>query len=175
MSEHTWERVSDPDDPRRCQAMTSRGQCYNKSLPGINYCPAHGASQAKKLKKQQLANYKLNKFKQRAGELGNSDAISSLKDEIGLLRMLVEERINRCEDSHDLLLVSGPLSDLFIKIEKLVSSGDRLDRRLGNLLDKTKVLLFAQTVVEIIGSEIDDPEKLDSISDKILKAFSSLD
>lgn len=175
MNDHSWERVSDPDDPKRCQGITKRGQCWNKAVENSLYCPAHGGSGTVKAdKKKRLVNYKLNQFKQRAEELGNSDGITSLKDEVALLRMLIEERINQCRDSQELLLVSGPLSDLIIKVEKVVSSCHRLDSRLGNLLDKTKVLQFAQVVVEIVGSEIDDPDSLDSISDKILKALGDL-
>jgi len=174
-TKHIWEKMHGPDDPQRCQGITPQGQCINRALPGLDVCAAHGgALKSKTLKEQSLRNYRLMKFKERASELSNSDGITSLKDEVALLRMLIEERINQCNDSHELLLVSGPLSDLIIKVEKVVSSCHRLDSKLGNLLDKTKVLLFAQVVVEIVGTVVTDPEQLDIISDKILKALEEL-
>jgi hypothetical protein len=40
-TEKQYQRVED-DDPERCQAVTTRGQCKIKSLPGSKYCPIHG-------------------------------------------------------------------------------------------------------------------------------------
>ena len=68
-------------------------------------------------------------------------------------------------------MVSGPLSDLLMKVEKVVTSCNRLDMRLGNLLDKGRVLHFAQTIVQIISDEVEDDEILEKISTRILGAF----
>jgi len=121
-----------------------------------------------------MRNYRLSKFHSRAKELGDSDQITSLKDEVALLRMLIEERINSLNDTSDLLLVSGPLSDLIMKVTTVVERCHKLDARLGNLLDRSKVLQFAQVIVEIIASKIDDAELLDTISEEILQALSDL-
>jgi hypothetical protein len=171
MDNYTWERVAD-DDPRRCQGTNNQGQCHNKAVTDSNYCPAHGGNKAaESAERKRMRNYRLAKFKARVTELGDSDNITSLKDEVAILRMLIEERINRCNDSHELLLVSGPLSDLIMKCEKLVTSCHRLDSRLGNLLDRSKILQFAQVVIEIIGKYVTDEDDLESIGDEILKAL----
>ncbi len=175
MSENKFQRITDPDDPERCQGVTRQGQCDLKAVSGGRFCLAHGgATELKAQETVNLRNYRLAKFHTRAKELGDSDQITSLKDEVALLRMMIEEMINGCTDSQELLMRSGPLSDLIMKTEKLVSSCHRLDSRLGNLLDRTKVLQFAQIVVEIIGNKIDDPETLDDISSSILKALGEL-
>lgn len=167
--ESKWERVEE-DDPRRCQHIGSQGQCRIKAVDGSSYCPAHGGNKAyQAAEKRELRNYRLNKFKERLGELGNSNEILSLKDEISILRMLVEEKMNACSDNTDLILMAGPLSDLMMKIERVVTSCQRLDSRLGNLLDKGRVIHLAQAMVQIISDEIDDPEILEKISNKILK------
>lgn len=172
----TWERVEDPDDPRRCQGVKPTiGQCWNKAAENSNYCYAHGGNKGvEAAQRKAMRNYRLNKFKARAEELGDSDQITSLKDEVALLRMLIEEKINSCQDTQELLLRSGPLSDLLMKTASVVEKCHRLDSRLGNLLDRSKVLQFAQVVVEIISSRIDDEKILDEISSEILKSLSDV-
>ena len=130
-----------------------------------------GFSSKRKSLTKELRNYRLTKFKQRVSQLSSSDAILSLKEEIGIIRLLIEEKINQCEDTAELMLVSGPLSDLTMKAEKLVTSCNRLDRNLGNLLDKGRVLQFAQTVVQIVSDHVRDDEILEKISSQILEAL----
>ncbi len=169
--ETKWERV-DEDSPERCQFITPKGQCCNKRVEHSEYCPAHGGgSTFRAQEKKTLRNYQLNQFKQRVGDLSSSDSILSLREEIGILRMLIENKINQCENTTDLLLVAGPLSDLLMKVEKVVTSCGRLDMRLGRLLDKGKVLQFAQTMVQIVSEEIEDNEILEKISTRILGAI----
>jgi len=169
--EPVYERV-DADDENRCQhIIPTSGQCSLKACEGSKYCPAHGGNKGFQAKeKNELRNYRLSKFRSRIGELGNNDAILSLKDEIGILRLLIEEKINRCTDDTDLLLMSGPLSDLIMKVERVVCSCNKLESRLGNLLDKNAVIQFAQTVVNIVSKHCDE-EALVKISDEILGAL----
>lgn len=114
-----------------------------------------------------MRNYQLSKFKERASKLSNSNEIYSLKDEVGLLRLLIEGKINQCEDKSDLLLISGPLSDLIMKCNTLVEKCHKLEFKLGNLLDKGKVIQVAQIIIEIIGRYIDNEESLEKISEEI--------
>jgi len=129
---------------------------------------------AARLKRQAMNNFKLNQYKERAEELAGSDKLASLSDEVALLRILIEERWNRCETPQELLLSSGPLSDLITKSVSLVEKCHKLDTTLGNLLDKSKVMQFAQMIIEIIGKNITDDEVLETISSQINEAFELL-
>lgn len=171
--EAKWERA-DPDDPNRCQAINQQGQCNLKAIEGSQYCPAHGGNKAYESKqKQELRNYRLAKFKQRAIELGNSEHITSLRDEVAILRMLVEEKVNQCNDTQELMLISGPLADLMMKVEKVVVSCNRLESKLGNLLDRAKVLQFAQIIIEIISTHCSE-DILNKVAEEIEEALNSI-
>lgn len=174
MDDQRFIRVKD-DDPNCCQATTRSGPCNLKAVPGSKNCLVHGgAIERKNQETKNLKNYRLAKFRVRATELGNSDYLTSLTDEVAILRILIEEMINSCDDENELLLRAGPLADLLMKSEKLVSSCHRLDSKLGNLLSRDKVLQFAQLVVEIISNEVDDERALDIISANILKALGEI-
>lgn len=164
-----WEKV-DKDDPRRCQGVKpTRGQCDNKAMDNSNFCPAHGGNLGRdKAKRQELRNYRLAKFNSRLVELGSSEGIMSLRDEIAILRIMLEEKWNSAKDTFDLIMMSGPIGDLVMKVEKLVTSANKLESKLGNHLDKTKILQFAQTIVQIIGQHVTDEETLETIAEEIL-------
>ncbi len=161
-----WERVP-ADHPECCE---SQG-CVNKRLQGSHFCAAHGgnkgvaSTEAKKLK-----NYRLTKFASEVQEKQGSSDIKSLTGEIGMLRQIIQEQWNSCESANDLILKSGPISDLFTKLEKLVNSCNNIDKTLGNLIDREKLVTFAQTIVSIISPYIPE-EKLDELNIKIQEAL----
>lgn len=167
-------KVADPADPTRCKTATQDGQCLNKAVPGCNNCMIHGgAGQLVAQAGVGLKNYRLSKFQAQVARMGNSDGVKSLRDEIGILRMIMEEQLNRCEDASDLMIASHTITDLVLKIEKVVVSCTKLESSLGQTMDKQALLNFASQVIGIIGNHVTDSETLDAISDNILKALSS--
>lgn len=177
MNDYTdkFERVEDPADPERCQGIRGSGdQCYNKSLPHSDYCAAHGGNKGEEAhERKQANNYRLQqwKWRKRLGELSESDTIKSLREEIGILRVLMEERLTRIEDPTDLILQSGPISDLVMKIDRVVNSCHKLEGSMGQLLDKSAVLQFANVVIDIISQEIEDQEIVSRVADRIIESL----
>jgi hypothetical protein len=171
--QNLYERVKEPDDPRRCQGMIGgKGQCWLVQVDGSRFCIVHGGSiELKQTKEKELKNYRLAKYKQRVGEFADSDQIKSLRDEIGILRILIEERLNYVKDTHDLLMHSTVISDLVMKVEKLVTSCNRLETNLGVMMDKTQLLQFCSEAIDVIGRHVEDQETLSLIADDLIKAI----
>jgi len=157
------------DSPERCQGVNRQGQCLNKREPGSDYCIAHGGNKGReKMEKESLKNYRLTKFQAQIQKYVDSPNIKCLRDEVGILRVLMEEKLNQCSDAKDLIYQSGPISDLVIKIEKLVTSCHKLEGSMGSLLDKQAIIQFGSELITLISSEIKDEEVLASISQKLL-------
>lgn len=176
MGEHNWSRVSEPDDPNRCQAVVQgRGQCLNVAVEGTTTCPAHGgAANAKVVETRQLNMYRVKKYQARLSEFAEHDKIKGLRDEIGILRMLIEERMNICHSDLDLMLHSSVLSDLVMKVEKLVTSCNRLEGQLGSMLDKTQALQLGNEVVEIVARHVENEQVLEEIANEIIESIARL-
>lgn len=174
--ETNWKRCERPDDPNRCQCVTGKGQCNNLAIEGSRFCGAHGGNKAAGvLEQKNLSGYRLAKYQNRLAEFADSDKIKSLRDEIGILRILIEERFNySCKSETDLLLHSGPLADLVMKVEKLVSSCDRIESKLGLMMDKTQVMQLATEVVEIISRFVLDEGTLTTIATEIADTIDRL-
>lgn len=165
-------KIAYPEDPNRCQQVTVIGQCTNLKIPGENFCKVHGC-QTNSIERAECRNYRLERWQHRVQSKATSPNIKSLRDEIGILRMTLEEQLNRCIDPLDLVLHAAAISDLVLKIEKLVSSCHRLENSMGLLLDKSALLQFASEVISIIQTEISDPTILSSIANKIVASLGS--
>ena len=169
------QKILRDDDPRRCQGMSRGNQCDNKAVPGANYCEIHtGALVMKAQDEKQKFMYNLRKFKQRFSDFTTNPAIKGLREEIGVLRMLLEVQINKCTDESELLLHSTSISGLVMSIEKLVASCHKLEINLGQLLDKSKAIQLADELIQIITSEIKDEDRIRSIAAQITSAMARI-
>jgi len=183
MIEHKLIRCEE-DDPHRCQGVGKSGQCPYTAHSYVDaagevvwskYCLRHGGNKTEYHDKVYKANlYRLQVWQQRLAEFSESADASTLKQEIGILRVTLEAILNKCEKSTDLLLYSNKISDLAIKIEKLISSSHRIEKSLGVLMDKTTALNFAERIVDIISTHVEDTEIIDAISNAIIDALSDL-
>lgn len=146
----------EPDDPNRCQAIIpNKGQCLNRAVPGGTNCLVHGGNkQEESMRLASVRNYRLGKFQAELERHASSPALKSLRDEIAILRLTLEQRFQRCEDITDLILQSGPISDLVMKIERVVSSCHKLEGAMSQLLDKQAILQFANELIGLINITI---------------------
>ena len=167
--DNDWTRLPD-GHPEQCEYSG----CLNKSMEGSKFCPAHGGNKGNEsFKKKELRNYRLSKWHNDILEKSNSSGIKDLTEEIAILRQIINEHMNRCDDGTDLMLKSGPISDLTVKINTLVNSCNNIDKTLNNLIDKEKVVQFAQTIVQIITPHIPQ-SKIEEVNKQIFTAIGEL-
>ena len=119
-----------------------------------------------------LLNYQLTVARARAEQLTHSSNAKSLRDEIGLLRLMVETRLNSCKDELEMLMAAPQIADMIGKVDKLVNSAHRLEGALGQTLDKQALLNFAEKIIAISGRYIAE-EKLSDFGDEILAALAA--
>lgn len=168
-------KCNGPDDPNRCQAVNSVGQCNNLEAPHSKFCMAHGGNRAAGVKeKQEIRNYRLTKWKARIHKHADSAVIKSLREEIGILRIIMEERLALCKTEMDFILYSGPIQDTVMKIEHLVTSCHKLEDKLKIVVDRAQLFQFANMIINIVADEIQNEETLEVIGDKILDAVGKL-
>ena len=142
-------------DPRQCQGVTSGGQCRLIAVQGSDKCIAHGGfHQARKVKAQAMREYLAARWRHEVGDMADSEDVKSLKTEIGILRMMLVKIMNSCKTDNELMMRSGTISDLVIKVQKTVESCHRLDQAWGQLLDKTQLAVFGQTVIALVSESV---------------------
>ena len=162
-------RKAAEDDPNRCQAMTSRGQCRNLAVEGQTNCACHGGTKQQESKSRNSVRvYRLAKFQTAMKHHTDSPKLKTLNEEVAILRMLLEEQVNRCEDASDLILNSHMISDLVVKIEKLVKSCHTLELKLGHMMDKQALLTLTSQIIDVISEEIQDEDIIEKVSERMM-------
>jgi len=169
------------DSPNRCQhTRPLYGQCPNESvcLPNGQYgtrCLAHGGNRqiaSAEQKATRIYNISIVKYQKRLEEHSANKNLKSLREDIGILRLLLETRLNRIKDDTDLLIQSSAISDLVLKIERLVLSCNKLEGSMKKLVDKAAIIQFASEIIEVIGNILEGKEDLiEKIADGIIGAL----
>lgn len=147
--------------------VADQGQCTQPHLPGSSFCEKHRNLEQAHSIPLRRRNYRLSRFQARMEEFADNEEAKSLREEIGILRMLLEETLNKCSNSTELLIASGKIADLVLKIEKLVSSCHRLESATGVLLNKSAIVQLAGVLIEIIGTYVKQENELEEIANKI--------
>jgi len=163
----------EPDDPKCCQGVNKNGACNLKAVEGQKFCRIHFGIGNKVAEKTALRNYQLNVYQHRVNQLADNDSVKSLREEIGILRMLLEKTVNLCKSDNELLLYSNKIADLAMKIEKVVASCHKLELSTGSLLDKSTVMMLGDVIIQIIG-EVCPPDKIQGVSERILKSITEV-
>lgn len=166
--------VVEPDDPSRCQGMMSSGQCTLQSLPGLTFCKLHAAAAKRLEAKGNIRNLNVAIWQNRIGQLADSPQAKSLREEIGVLRLLLEAILNTCQDSSQLIAMSNKISDLVSRIEKVVGSCHSIEKSSGQLLDKSAALQLATAIINIVGDNCTNPEEVATIADKIVEEVAKI-
>jgi hypothetical protein len=160
----------EPDDPRCCQGVNKNGPCNLKAVDGQRFCRIHFGIGNKIAEKTAMRNYQLNVYQHRVDQFADNDQVKSLREEIGILRMLLEKTINLCKSENELLLYSNKIADLAMKIEKVVASCHKLELSTGTLLDKSTVMMLGDVIIQIVGEYL-PPDKIQCVSERIVKSI----
>jgi len=137
----------------------------NKRIEGCDFCSACGdAVQAIAQEKQRIRTYRLAKFQARMDDLVDHANVKSLRDEIAILRIVMEERLNSLSTPMEILSHAHTISDLAVKIEKLVSSCHKIEKSMGEYLDKNTIVQLGMEIVQIVTRHVDDGKAIDNIA-----------
>lgn len=169
-------KVTDPADPMRCQSNTPKGQCWNKAVIEGKSCLKHGGGNQLKIEeKASMDMYLVDMYKARIIRQKNHPESRSLANEIAVLRMTLELKLNSCESDSELVLAASAIGELVIKIDKVVNSCHKLERNMGQHLDKAVLLQFAGEVVALIGNTCKDKEEVRKIGDGIMNIIGNME
>lgn len=170
-------KVTNPADPERCQGIAASGQCMNRIVPGTQYCPVHGGVRQQVVQERRTI-YEINSARMRARLQSKTSGpdVLTLHDEVGVLRILLEDHLNTIQDGdiHDMIAKSGPISDLVAKIERAVVSCSKLELTRGQTLGRKQLAQFASSIAAAAAEQIGDPVRIKAFMDKVIVIMESL-
>jgi hypothetical protein len=155
------ERAPYPEHPDRCTAQAGHTQCPYLKVPGTDVCEIHAYHNRQRVSLTQNRKiYLAAQWQADAGPFADSDEIKSLRQEIGILRLLLFRMMESCKSPNDLLMRHSSISELILKIQKVVEACHKLEAASGGLLDKDHLSSFGLTVINLVSTYINDPDTL---------------
>lgn len=156
----TGTRIKDPSDPTRT------------IWEGSPYCPRHSGGNRED--KANLRQYNVAKFKDSMRRFADHPEAKSLREDLAILKMTLESRLEGMKDATDLSIRSGGTIELVREIAKTTLALHKIERESGELLDKTQILVFMKQVVDIIAENITDQNQLTAIANDIAMSMERL-
>lgn len=154
-------------DPERCNGITAHGQCLIRRLPGLKWCQAHARRALKAQENARIRLYNLALVNaQRVNEFKGHDEWKSFNNEIGLIRLLIEQKVNACQTSNQLIMASQSISNLVNTVANLVNSAAKLEQHSSSTLNKAQVDAFASNIIGILTKHV-SPEILEKIVQEV--------
>lgn len=142
------------------------GGCALRAVPGSKYCGIHGNSP----QPESLYKFEKSKIALRLAEIRKHPDSQNLEVELGLIRHLLENIINKCNDEMDFIQNSGQITQLVDKIQLLLKTNVHVGQVTKQLLSIEEVVTIAQQLVSIV-SEYVDLDDLQEISERFEQCF----
>ncbi len=166
----------------QCQYVNKHtGRCKREAEAGSEFCSIHAALSSKEKNREgfekRMYLIQNQRMRERHASIGGHEHSRSLREEVDMARMLLEERLNAIKTDADLSASCGAIKELLLTIERLESSCLKIDQTVGNLLSKTTLTKIASGMVQILIDELIDipnsEEIIDKISDRIFLLISN--
>lgn len=168
-----------PDDPQRCQSVTRDGQCHYLSVEGSEHCDYHcgqkrGGNQLDQRKKDR---YRIDRsdFRESYQQFNDDRGYLGLKDEISLLSVILQERINSIKNEADNMMAIGHINILTQRLESMKINLIKIQASLGLVLGKDELRILARNMAQILDEELDGlsdkAERMDRIVERLFSAI----
>ena len=162
------EKVADYST-NRCQATMATKQCDKERVEGSQFCVLHGgAHELASKNRQELKNLRLMKWKTQIAEQANSANIFSLRDEVGVLRVVLQETLEKCDSPAILMTHANTIATLVNDINRTITSCLTIESALGAYLTEEQLAALAESIIKVITDSIQDPDLRNSVSEQIL-------
>lgn len=163
--------TTDNSVTRRCQATNKDKQCARLCDDGFDYCSFHNSGQIIKLKKDETRNYLLTRWRAEVDHYANHSQVKSLREEIGILRLLMQTTLNKCLDENDLLIHTPRIMELTQRLERTIDTCNRLEEKTQFLVDKTQIIMLAEQILMIFSEFVPDTNILGKVAARIQEAI----
>ncbi len=161
----------------RCEFTHANGQCSETAIEGGKYCSLHVSLDPEKHQKR-LYNLMKSKYRLRYEQISDHEALRSLRDEVAIAKMVMEETLNSIQNDSELLASRADLAHQATTIERLVASMVKMETSLGQLISKPTLLKIASDIVQILIVKLQGVPNhellIDDISAEILNTIDNV-
>jgi hypothetical protein len=117
--------------------------------------------------------YRLGKWQARMEEFANSTEAKRLVEELGLLRIILEETVKQAQDEDSLLFASSKILRLVDAIAKTLATGQHLEAKLNQHLTAQQLFVIAEQVLNLAVKYIPDPVQCEKLANELGELLSA--
>lgn len=174
MAIYVFERC-EPDSKDRCQSLAFKGnqQCPYKACEGSKYCARHAANASRPDAKKAEALYMVGRYRERINKQATSGKLKTLSEEVAILRMTLEAKLESLSDDVQLLMQAGQITEMVREIAKTVKSCHDLEVALNTVLDRTQAETWLIKVSEIATKYIVDPDLVEMMAEEMMESLNA--
>lgn len=157
----------------KCQAKVKNGgrtgqPCTRWAVEGAKFCAKHkGLKVGRPLITGRQSRYKNETLGESINKFRNDPDIKCIRDEIAVLRALLENAMKRIEDSASAIALTPALEELCNNIGKQVERLVKIEDGLKLTVSVVDIHVMVNQVVEILSQEVDDERTLDKIKKRL--------
>ncbi len=126
-----------------------------------------------KQSREKYRNYQVQRFKAKIDRQLSSPTAMSMREELAFMRMLLETKLLAITDDSDLMIHSQTISDMIMRVTDCVGKCHKLEKSLGELLDRESLHRFAEFVISVLCDNIDDPQIIKKVAEQLAKEIES--
>ncbi len=113
-------------------------------------------------------------LRSRFEEMKASADLRTLKQDVALLRTVLEQRLNFARNEAEKIAAIQSVAPMFGTLDKLVGSLDKLERRSGEVLEKDAVQKLVLDIVNVLAFELDGVPGRDGIVDRVARRMADV-
>lgn len=146
--------------------------CQREAADNVSYCPLHGGVSAQRaVARQRQMNYDLMHLRADLEKQVHAPHMHDLKEEIGLLRIMLARVLNNAgKDPLALVAAIPQATPMIATLERLITSSAKLEAFFGEFMTPQQVDALVENILDIITDEVKDPDTLARIADRIGQA-----
>lgn len=153
---------------QRCQHSGPRGQCPQAAVDGSKFCSRH-CNEADRLRGYRLSDTSL---RARFDHFSDSESLETVRDEVILLRSLINERLDLAKTEADKVVAFQVIHPALSTLNKLVESLGKLERQTDAVLGKAALNDLCDEIAKILIEELCDMDGFEGIVDRIATRIS---
>jgi transketolase C-terminal domain/subunit len=116
-----------------------------------------------------FSTYQIEKYKDTYERMYRKQDYKSLRDEVALIRMMIQKVMANCDGNDSLLIATSPLiSRMLESTEKLVSSAHKMDVATGKTISEDSLIDFGAEMLALMQEYIPQ-DNWESVSKKVLE------
>lgn len=147
----------------QCEHTGKRGRCTAPKADGSDFCLTH-SDEADRIRGYRISNPEL---RERFEHHSRSDLFASLRQEVDLLRSMIEDRVSQANTPAERINVFNAVRPALVDVVKCIETLSKLERQNNIVLGKEALAWLNKEIIQILIGELAEVPGYETIIDRV--------